>query len=171
MQRVAHTSSHRLPRGHHVEGAAVLLRATVRPCVRVPPPAACGHRHVHWLPGHACAVHARVDSGPVRRRVVHRPIELRGAYGRLFLCAVEAEALAQVVGEVLWRVVGLHIDECRYVDGVDAAGEGRGEAVGDDLVSRARAEARAGARVGVGVRVRVRAGVRARARAKAGAGG
>ena len=67
-------------------------------------------------------------------------------------------------------MVGLHIDECRYVDGVDAAGEGRGEAVGDDLVSRARAEARAGARVGVRVRVRAGSGL-GLARAKAGAGG
>jgi hypothetical protein len=74
-------------------------------------------------------------------------------------------------------VIGLHVDKGRDVDGVDAAREGGGEAIGDDPCHEAchnagvhRREARLArvrARVTARVRARVRASVRARVRARA----
>ena len=70
-------------------------------------------------------------------------------------------------------MIGLHVDKGRDVDGVDAAREGGGEAIGDDPCHEAchnagvhRREARL-ARVTARVRARVRASVRARVRARA----
>ena len=70
-------------------------------------------------------------------------------------------------------MIGLHVDKGRDVDGVDAAREGGGEAIGDDPCHEAchnagvhRREARL-ARVRARVTARVRASVRARVRARA----
>ena len=92
-----HHLSHRLPRCRHVEGAAVLLAVLLAVLRRVPAPtgvlraripsAAHGYRHVpayrhvHGLPGHACAGCTRVDGSAVRRRAVHLGLGIESGLG------------------------------------------------------------------------------------------